>query len=211
MIPDPFPHVVLDGWADPALCHSAAEEWPGPDWPHWINYRDECQSKSACPNWNAFPTAVTRLLSQMLLLPLADWFGGPKAVPDSLLWGGGMHTMGRGGVLGAHLDHSHHPLTGLQRAYSAVLFLNAGWDDNWGGGLALHAPDMAIARTYSPTFNRLVVFRTTDAAYHSVAGPLTCPAGVSRKSLAVFFHAAPTASPSRRRATFYGTHVAPKR
>lgn len=204
VIADPFPHVCCDGWADPGLCREAARSWPDADWPHWIGYESDQQAKRVCCDWLSIPEPCRRLLARMMLLPLTDWFGGPRVVPDALLWGGGMHAMGRGGRLGVHLDHSHHPLTGLERTYSAVLFLGEDWHDGWGGHLALYAPDCrTVARAYHAAFNRLVVFQTAENSYHGVLGPLSCPSGVVRKSLAVFFHASPQQAAARMRARFF--------
>ena len=43
-------------------------------------------------------------------------------------------------------------------------------------------------RRISPIFNRMVLFATTDLAYHGHPEPLQCPPGVSRRSLALYYY-----------------------
>ena len=43
-------------------------------------------------------------------------------------------------------------------------------------------------RTIMPYFNRTVVFSTTDSSFHGHPHPLTCPAGVSRKSVSLYYY-----------------------
>jgi hypothetical protein len=38
-----------------------------------------------------------------------------------------------------------------------------------------------------PLFNRLMIFGTTDFTYHGHPEPLACPAGMTRKSLALYY------------------------
>jgi hypothetical protein len=40
----------------------------------------------------------------------------------------------------------------------------------------------------APVFNRMVIFATTDTAYHGHPNPLTCPPGVARRSLALYYY-----------------------
>lgn len=39
----------------------------------------------------------------------------------------------------------------------------------------------------APKFNRMVIFSTTDFTFHGHPDPLTCPADVTRKSLALYY------------------------
>ena len=38
-----------------------------------------------------------------------------------------------------------------------------------------------------PTFNKLVIFNTTDYTYHGVPDPINCPSDMTRKSLALYY------------------------
>ena len=39
-----------------------------------------------------------------------------------------------------------------------------------------------------PVYNRCVIFSTTDFAYHGHPEPLSCPDGMTRKSLALYYY-----------------------
>ena len=126
-------------------------------------------------------------------------------VPDTALWGGGMHSMGRDSVLGLHLDASHHALSGMKRVLNGILFLNPEWQDEWGGKLEIwdptkERPTLSIA----PVFNRLVLFNTSDTSWHGIPHTLNCPPDVVRKTLAVWWYARPIGSEAvaRNRALF---------
>jgi hypothetical protein len=69
-----------------------------------------------------------------------------------------------------------------------LIYLNKDWQDEWGGFLELWAEDMTEAvESVRPDFNRCVIFHTTTASMHGHPTPLACPAGNSRKSLALYY------------------------
>jgi hypothetical protein len=44
--------------------------------------------------------------------------------------------------------------------------------------------------TIAPRFNRTVVFSTTDTSFHGHPHPLASPAGVTRKSVSLYYYTA---------------------
>jgi hypothetical protein len=185
----PFRHTILDGLFDPVLIEQASQSWPGDDWPWWIPYDDGDQRKLAANDWDVLPPPCRELLTQMMTRPEIATFAGPGVIPDTLLWGAGMHSMGPGGQVGVHLDHDRHPKTGMLRRCNSLLYLSE-WHEDWGGHLQLWSgvPREEPVRIL-PAANRLVLFDTRADALHSV-GPLTCPPQVRRRSLAVWWYAA---------------------
>jgi len=170
---------------DPALVRAAARAWPEPAWDGWFAYPDS--GKRVCSDWAAIPSACAMLLNHLLAYPARAMVDRQDLVPDGSLWGGGMHSMSAGAGLGLHLDSDHNTRHGWRRAVNAILYLNEGWLPEWGGAFELwdegmHGP---IARV-APVFNSLLVFATGDDAPHAV-GPVTCPTGEQRMSLAVFW------------------------
>ena len=87
------------------------------------------------------PTAVQAVLNifanQAMARYLSNLTGIENLLPDPLLVGGGVQAVMPGGRLELHTDFTHHPVTGRKRAASALLFLNKGWRDDWGGALEL--------------------------------------------------------------------------
>jgi Rps23 Pro-64 3,4-dihydroxylase Tpa1-like proline 4-hydroxylase len=129
------------------------------------------------------PWQAKELLGQMATLI------DVPAIPDLSLYGAGLHMMGRGDFLDCHYDADKHPQFGLKRAYNAILFLDD-WNARWGGQLEIwnDEGDRVLHSSY-PAAGKLVVFDAT--LRHSVLRPLTCPDGVYRRSLALYFWADP--------------------
>ena len=45
-----------------------------------------------------------------------------------------------------------------------------------------------ISKTISPTFNKTVLFTTTDHSYHGHPEQLKAPKGISRNSIAIYYY-----------------------
>ena len=120
---------------------------------------------------------------------LSQITGIENLIADSYLWGGGMHQIEQGGKLAIHADFNRHPRYNLDRRLNALLYLNPNWQEDYGGHLELWDREMTgcVVRI-APLFNRLVVFATTDFSYHGHPDALTCPEGVTRKSLALYYY-----------------------
>ena len=189
----PFPHVVLDGLFDANLLARIVDEFPRPSDIEWDQYRDKRQVKLASSRDEHFGPLTKGLLfhlnSATFLEFLSQVSGIANLIADSYFEGGGMHQIERGGKLAIHADFNRHRHYGLDRRLNALLYLNPNWQDEYGGHLELWNRDMtSCVVRIAPLFNRLVVFATTDFAYHGHPDALTCPAGVTRKSLALYYY-----------------------
>ena len=74
----------------------------------------------------------------------------------------------------------------LDRRLNMFIYLNKHWKDEYKGHLELW--DSTMSRCHKkvlPTFNRTVIFNSSDSSYHGHADPLACSEGSSRKSLAL--------------------------
>lgn len=176
----PFPHRIVDGAMPDQLVRAADAEWPSEDWPYWHSYRSGESMKLASRDPDRLPPACDELVRRMAEIRPDDDNCG--AFPDLQLYGAGMHMMLPGCRLGRHLDAARHPLTGWRREYSMMLYLTPGWNRDWGGELCLHYDDWRVP--VEPLFNRLVIFRCQENAWHSVA-KVTGPE--PRKALSLFF------------------------
>ena len=102
-----------------------------------------------------------------------------------------MHS--RGGKLNIHLDYVINPKLNLQRKLNLIVYLTEDWDTSWGGGLELwshneetNLPDKREV-VVDNIFNRAILFDTTQNSWHGLPQPITCPEGVYRKSIAVYY------------------------
>ena len=95
----------------------------------------------------------------------------------------------RGGRLGVHADFNIHKKLGLDRRLNLLLYLNYNWQPEWGGELELWDKDVqSKVKGYLPVANRVVVFSTTDIAFHGHPDPLNCPKGMYRRSIALYYY-----------------------
>lgn len=184
--------VCIDAHFNADMVASAASQWPAPEWDGWnARYRN---GKLSCNDWGVMPRPCAELLRSMLFLPVCERLGLSNLIPDTCLWGGGMHYLPAGAALPLHRDSDHNPNTGLSRRANAILYLEDADDGQF-------CIDPGIRVT--PQANRLVMFEPADCV-HGVPEPVTKP----RKSLAVFWYGVPGVN-DRPRAEFIGTEDHP--
>lgn len=189
---EPFPHAIVDDFIPLDLVRKINAEWPGES--AWKSYRHKHSDKWACSHPAMFGMD-TRLTVDTLNTPwfvdrLAKATGIPGLVGDAMLSGGGLHETLNGGFLDIHADFNIHPATRLYRRLNLLLFLNEDWQDSWGGRLELWDQGKTKGRTVAPLAGRAVVFETTDKSFHGHPQPLDCPAGRSRRSIALYYYSA---------------------
>jgi hypothetical protein len=123
--------------------------------------------------------------------------------------GGGLHQIERGGYLKIHADFNRHPKFKLERRLNLLLYLNENWKEEYGGHLELWNREMThFVHKILPTFNRCVIFNTTDTSYHGHPEPLACPQGMTRKSLALYYYS--NGRPAEEESPEHGTLVRPR-
>ena len=190
---DPFPHIVIDDFVDPAVLEHVAEEVRSAVGEHWIVMDDEHQRKFANPNMRHMGPYTRALINfmngQEMLGFLEELTGIEGLVADWQLAGGGMHALGQGGFLNVHADFNYHNHLKLDRRINLLLYLNKGWEAEWGGQLELWDQKMSkCQRSVVPEFNRCVIFNTTDTSFHGNPNPVKAPDGRPRLSLAFYYY-----------------------
>ena len=190
---DPWPHVVIDDFLPEEALDLVRAEIPRPNEIRWIEFDDARGKKLASKAEMQLGAATRFMLYQLNSSILVDFLekltGIEGLIPDPHFWGGGVHQIVRGGFLKIHSDFNRHPGLNLDRRLNLLIYLNRGWQEQWGGQLELWDRNMTECREkISPVFNRCVIFSTTDFSYHGHPDPLTCPEGESRKSLALYYY-----------------------
>jgi len=188
----PFPHVVFDDFFDSALLDLVLEEFPKPGQVAWQRFDNEREIKLASAAEASFGPATRLLLyhlnSKTFLEFLSAVTGIVNLIPDPGFEGGGLHQIVPGGKLGIHADFNKHREFNLDRRLNLLLYLNKDWREEYGGHLQLWDARMTRCEAkILPVFNRMMVFGTTDFTYHGHPDPLQCPAGMTRKSLALYY------------------------
>lgn len=189
----PFPHVVLDDVLRPEVFAAAAAAFPDVRDPFWKGYLHVNETKygnSYPDTWAPELQDVARALTSPEFVEfLSELTGIPDLIPDWTMDGGGLHQTLRGGHLNVHTDFStHHVHESWARRVNILLYLNTEWHDAWGGQLELWDTAMTgRVAAVAPQGNRVLVFETSDRSLHGHPDALTCPEGVARRSMALYY------------------------
>ena len=120
--------------------------------------------------------AIRIMNSALFLQSLSNALGIPKLIPDPYFSGGGLNVTVSGGLLDVHIDGNYHDATGLHRRVNAILYLNPGWQDGWGGEFGLYDnKGEKLIKKIAPLHNRFMAFDTNDFSFHGLPDPLNFP------------------------------------
>lgn len=197
----PFPHIALDDFLPDTVLRAAISEFPAPeqiqDWRRADAKDDQGRVaqvlKLGYSNERVFGPTLRGLVHELNSGPFLRYLetltGIPNLIPDPHMIGGGLHQYLPGAVLRIHADFNKLPGTRLDRRLNLLIYLNDEWDERWGGALELWDRQMGRCDvSIAPLANRCVVFSTTRDSYHGMPEPLATPAGVTRRSLALYYY-----------------------
>jgi hypothetical protein len=192
----PYPHIGIDDFFDPNLIADLVRDYPGVSNSAWKRASFDPQheeEKLSLDRIDDLPLSIRNVVlalgSPLFLNFLERLTGIAGLIPDPYLVGGGLHMLPRGGRLSIHADFNMHEKLNLDRRLNLLLYLNQNWKSEWGGELELWDEDVKTkVKGYLPIANRVVVFSTTDTAFHGHPNPLECPKGTYRKSIALYYY-----------------------
>ncbi len=189
----PFPHVVLDSLFPDEILEAVLAEFPRPDEIEWAAFDNPTEKKLGYRYTSPLKPDLRSFLWEMSAPPvlrfLEELTGIDGLIPDPYFGGAGPHQILPGGFLKVHTDFNWHPLLKLDRRLNLLVYLNHDWRAEYGGELELWNRDMTrCERKILPTFNRTVVFSTTDFSFHGHPEPLAAPEGRSRKSVSFYYY-----------------------
>ena len=132
---------------------------------------------------------LNRTLASPEFLDLLSYvFDMPNLVADEELTGGGIHQTGSRGHLDVHVDFNYIAERELHRRLNILIYFNKGWKPEYGGNIELWDEDVKVCHhSFSPVFNRCVVFETNEISFHGVTA-VKCPPGQARKSFAAYYY-----------------------
>ena len=194
MIAEPFPHVVLDNFLDTRIANKLLVEHKSQgDSKSWGAYNHFNERKSGITKYDMMgettKAVITELSSQSFLNWLEKLTGISGLISDPDLDGGGLHMIEKGGFLNVHVDFlAHTTKRNWSRQLNLLLYLNKDWNPEWNGALEFWDKSMTKPiQKIQPLFNRCVIFNTCEGSYHGHPNPLSCPANVQRRSLALYY------------------------
>lgn len=205
---NPYPHIVLENFLNPQVLDECINEFNKLNASDgWINYTHYNEKKKGLNKLDLLPAAIKETINELnspeFLTFLSKLTGINNLQKDDQLEGGGIHQSTRGGYLNIHADFTVHPHhRNWQRRVNVLVYLNRDWKEEWGGKLELWDREMKTCEEkVLPVFNRCVIFNTDADSYHGHPEPMTCPEGVYRRSIALYYYS--IEDKPFRRATFY--------
>lgn len=191
----PFPFIQIDRFLDDGFAHEVADAYPSFSRALQLGHEFKAvneRRKIQISDRNAFPEPVKRLeqalASSDFLSALAEITQIPNLLADEKLDGGGIHETGAQGRLDVHVDFNYLRDRALHRRLNLLLYLNADWQESWGGLLELWDKDVKVCgHSFAPILNRCVIFETSEISYHGVSA-VTCPDDAVRKSFAAYYY-----------------------
>jgi Rps23 Pro-64 3,4-dihydroxylase Tpa1-like proline 4-hydroxylase len=132
---------------------------------------------------------LNRTLASPEFLDLLSYaFEMPNLVADEELVGGGIHQTGSRGHLDVHVDFNFIEDRQLHRRLNILIYFNKDWKPEYGGNIELWDEHVkTCVHSFSPVFNRCVVFETNEISYHGVTA-VKCPPDRARKSFAAYYY-----------------------
>ena len=199
----PYKHLIIDNFLPDSLAQSCLENFPelnSKNFEHAndrdieIKFRTKWESEFDIPD--GIIDAVRILNSSMILNAMAKLFEIKKIIPDPYFTGGGLNITDRGGLLDVHVDGNYHDATGLNRRFNSIIYLNKGWQENWGGEFCLYdSHGNECLKKVAPIFNRLIIFNTHDKSFHGLPEPINFPENKNRKSIILYYYTKEGRSP----------------
>ena len=212
----PFNHIVIDNFWRPEIAQELVAEFPDYNSDVWTaHYHNPLEDKKACNHWDRFPKTTYQAfdyLNSNAFTNIVEHITNTWGIKNDIgLHGGGWHCHHKGGKLNIHLDYSIHPKLKLERHFNLIIYMTPNWNPKWGGGLELWGSDengspSQCVTTIENKFNRAVIFDTTQNSWHGLPEQLSCPEGINRQSLAIYYLTDPDSSANPRPRALYAPH-----
>lgn len=191
----PFPHIYFDDFFDSSFLEQVLSEFPNMNHAAEDIYHDDNQRKkrtlSTYEKMQPSSQLMIDFLNSAIFLNFLQRLTGirEQLIPDPSMEGGGFHETLSGGFLKLHVDFNKHFRTNLDRRINVIIFLNKGWQEEYGGDIELWDETLKLySFKAKPLFNRIVIFNTTSTSYHGQPDVLNCPEYISRKSIATYYY-----------------------
>jgi hypothetical protein len=191
----PVPNFCIDNFLEESFANRVADAYPtfedavkvGRSFSA-VNEKGKVQVTDSSKFAEPIAELNRTLASPEFLDLLSDVFNMPNLVADVELVGGGIHQTGSRGHLDVHVDFNYIEDRELHRRLNILVYFNRDWKPEYGGNIELWDADVKVCHhSFSPIFNRCVVFETNEISFHGVTA-VKCPPGMARKSFAAYYY-----------------------
>lgn len=193
---EPFNYCIVDNFFETKIAVKLSNEFLNFNNKAWHTYNNGLECKKSCNDWNQFPEltySVFHLInSKKFVGYLKDKAQIDKLYSDAGLHGGGWHICSNAGKLNPHLDYSTHPKLKLARKLNLIIYLEREWEEGWGGHFGLYKETVKnkskiLCQEIAPTFNRAIIFDSSQNSWHGISREVKAPEGFYRKSIATYY------------------------
>ncbi len=208
----PFPHFKIDNFLVPSFADEVEASFPTFDQAQEmgkgfsaVNERNKIQITDSQKFTDPVRKLHEALAADEWLEMLSYVMDIPDLLADPQLIGGGIHVTGPRGHLDVHVDFNYMKERDLHRRLNILVYMNRDWNEDWGGNIELWDEHVKKCHhSFSPVFNRCVVFATSEISYHGVSA-VKCPEDVARKSFAAYYYteAAPEGWDGEKHSTLF--------
>jgi len=215
---EPYNHIIIDNLFNAEIANNIYESLPDYNSDKIdANYNNPIERKKTIQNWTTFNATIYKVMSYFVGTEFTQYMriltGQKNLEADYGLHGGGIHMHGNGDYLNVHYDYDIHPKLKKQRKLNIITYFTPDWKEEWNGHLELWSHDVKnnqpkeCVKRVLPKFNRSIIFDTTQNSWHGLPIPLNTPAGVLRRSLAVYYVIPTDIKESRMKALFAPTET----
>lgn len=204
----PFNHVVIDNFCDDVELRALVRSLPDPVNSGVNKSRDYifAKNKFEQSEFEGISPQCAQLKSDLLSERFQEFLSDitEQAIfVDPNFHGGGVHQGGAGSFLDMHVDFNSHPeKLNWFRNLNILIYLNEGWESEWGGELDLKHRISNESVKVEPIFNRCVIMFTRDYTLHGYEA-IKFPRGEFRKSIAAYAYTLVDAGEVSHRSTVW--------
>lgn len=209
----PFKHLAIEDFFEPAFAERLLTEFPRFDPQLARNEMGEIGGKAVNTRIREISPAYRELYDTIGGKPFLEMMSRISGIPDLILdprmYGGGTHENLHGQELDPHVDFNYDEAQQLHRRLNVIIYLNKGWQPEWGGAIEIHSnprdPAANQIRGFDPIFNRCVMFETNEVSWHGFPKINLPPdqRDLSRKSISIYLYT--TTRPAQEIAPLHGT------
>jgi Rps23 Pro-64 3,4-dihydroxylase Tpa1-like proline 4-hydroxylase len=204
----PYNHIYFENFLDEDLALTMSREFPRHSEQIWTEYKHVNENKAGLHVRDQLPDLIGKVVDELnsprFVALLSKLTGIEGLMADDSIEGGGLHQAETGGFLNVHTDFTmHRTKKNWRRRCNLILYLNEGWQEEWGGAIGFWSPDMDSVVASYPSFLNTAVLFNTPGALHGFPEPLKCPETVARKSVQFYYYTIDDSPSSVAHATAY--------
>jgi Rps23 Pro-64 3,4-dihydroxylase Tpa1-like proline 4-hydroxylase len=188
----PFPHLIIDNFLKENSANNVLDNFRINK--KWTNLSLVNNYKKFLLNDREYMNIICNeiieeLGSKEFIEYLISFTGFKNIFLDKELVGGGLQQTLNAGSLNLHTDFTSHITNkNWRRVLNLIIYFNKNWLDEYNGNIEFWDYNTTTkVKSYSPTFNKCVIFKTDQKSLHGFPDSLNLPANMSRKSLAVYY------------------------